>query len=56
MAEAEDATPYDIPGVAFSQVGNLCCFDALLSAYKLDGPTLTWLVAIVSFERASTQG
>lgn len=47
VAEVEDATPYDFPGVAFSHVGELCSFDAFLSAYKLSDPALAQLAEIV---------
>lgn len=47
VAEAENATPYDIPGVAFSHVGELCSFDAFLRAYDLHDPALATLAAIV---------
>jgi hypothetical protein len=41
------ATPYDIPGVALSHVGELCSFDAFLAAYRLDSPALAQLATIV---------
>jgi hypothetical protein len=47
VAEAEGATPYDIPNVRFSHVGELCSFDAFLSEYRLDDPALAQLAAIV---------
>lgn len=47
VAESEQATPYDIPGVKFSHVGELCSFDAFLTIYKLDDPALAMLAAIV---------
>lgn len=47
VAESEQATPYDIPGVKFSHVGELCSFDAFLTIYKLDAPALVMLAAIV---------
>jgi len=47
MASETGATPYDIPGVAFSHVGELCSFDAFLSAYKLEQPALKQLAEIV---------
>lgn len=47
VAEAEGATPYDIPGVRFSHVGELCSFDAFLSEYGLDDPALAQLAEIV---------
>lgn len=41
------ATPYDIPGVEFSHVGELCSFDAFLKKYHLDDPALQELAKIV---------
>ena len=35
VAEATGAIPYDIPGVEYGHVGELCSFDAfLLTAYR----------------------
>jgi hypothetical protein len=47
VAEAEGASPYDIPGVELSHVGELCSFDAFLSKYHLKAPPLQLLAAIV---------
>jgi hypothetical protein len=47
VAEAEGATPYDIPGVEFSHDGELCSFDAFLAKYGLHDPALEQLAAIV---------
>lgn len=47
VAEAENATPYDIPGVKFSHVGEMCSFDAFLAEYGLDDPALAQLAVIV---------
>ena len=47
VAEAEGATPYDIPDVRFSHVGELCSFDAFLAEYGLDDPVLVQLAEIV---------
>lgn len=47
VAAREQATPYDIPDVKFSHVGELCSFDAFLSIYKLDDPALAMLAEIV---------
>ncbi|QTR51916.1 chromate resistance protein ChrB domain-containing protein [Thiothrix unzii] len=33
VAETSEATPYDIPGVEYSHVGELCSFDAFLKLY-----------------------
>ena len=49
LREARDtgATPYDIPGVEMSHVGELCSFDAFLTKYELDEPALQQLGAII---------
>ena len=47
VAEAQGATPYDIPGVEMSHVGELCSFDAFLAKYRLTDPALQDLAAIV---------
>ncbi len=47
VAERSGATPYDVPGVAFSHVGERCSFDAFLDHYRLDDPALRQLAAIV---------
>ena len=47
VAEETGATPYDIPGVEMSHVGELCSFDAFLAKYRLDEPALQQLAAIV---------
>jgi hypothetical protein len=41
------ATPYDIPNVELSHVGELCSFDAFLAKYRLDEPALSMLARIV---------
>ncbi|WP_308447418.1 sulfurtransferase/chromate resistance protein [Parachitinimonas caeni] len=46
-AAATGATPYDIPGVELSHVGDLCSFDAFLDKYRLTDPALHTLAAIV---------
>jgi hypothetical protein len=46
-ARAEGATPYDIPGVELTHVGELCSFDAFLAKYGLHEPALQQLAAIV---------
>jgi hypothetical protein len=46
-AEREGATPYDIPGVEMTHVGELCSFDAFLAKYRLDNPALQQLATIV---------
>lgn len=47
LSSETGATPYDIPGVAFSHVGERCSFDAFLLAYKLEQPALKQLAGIV---------
>lgn len=47
LAAETGATPYDIPGVELSHVGELCSFDAFLQKYGLDEPALQQLAAIV---------
>lgn len=47
VAEEEEATPYDIPGVEFSHAGELCSFDIFLAKYGLDEPALRQLAEIV---------
>jgi hypothetical protein len=47
VAQETGATPYDVPGVELSHVGELCSFDAFLSRYTLDDPALSRLAVIV---------
>ena len=47
VAEQTGATPYDVPGVEMSHVGELCSFDAFLQKYRLADPALQQLAAIV---------
>jgi hypothetical protein len=47
VAQEINATPYDIPGVEFSHVGELCSFDAFLKKYELTDPALQQLAVIV---------
>jgi hypothetical protein len=48
VAEQTGATPYDIPGVEMSHVGDRCSFDAFIAKYRLDGdPALQQLATIV---------
>lgn len=46
-AKAQDAIPYDVPGVAFSHEGELCSFDAFIKHYRLADPALQRLALIV---------
>ncbi|HEU0187667.1 MAG TPA: chromate resistance protein ChrB domain-containing protein [Gallionellaceae bacterium] len=47
IAAEQNATPYDVPGVEFTHVGELCSFDAFLKKYHLIDPALQQLAAIV---------
>ena len=47
LAKERDATPYDVPDVELSHVGELCSFDAFLNKYRLDEPALQMLATIV---------
>jgi hypothetical protein len=47
VAKEQNATPYDIPGVELSHVGELCSFDAFLRKYQLNDPALARLAVIV---------
>ena len=47
VSAATGATPYDIPDVEFSHVGDRCSFDAFLEKYKLTDPALQQLAEIV---------
>jgi len=46
-AAAEDAVPFDVPGVELTHVGDLCSFDAFLRRYALVDPALNELATIV---------
>lgn len=46
-ASEREAVPYDIPDVEFSHAGELCSFDAFLTAYRLHEPALDALALIV---------
>ena len=47
QADRRGATPYDVPGVELSHVGERCSFDAFLARYALHDPALQHLAAIV---------
>lgn len=47
VAKESEATPYDIPGVELSHVGEHCSFDAFLKKYDLKGAALERLALIV---------
>lgn len=46
-ARATGATPYDVPGVELSHVGELCSFDAFLTKFHLKEPALAHLAIVV---------
>jgi hypothetical protein len=47
VAKETGATPYDIPDVEMSHVGELCSFDTFLKKYNLTDPALQQLAVIV---------
>jgi hypothetical protein len=47
VAEETGATPYDIPGVEMTHVGEDCSFDTFLKKYDLTNPALQDLAIIV---------
>lgn len=47
VAAETGATPYDIPGVEMSHVGELCSFDAFLKKHQLAEPALMQLAEII---------
>jgi len=47
VAAETGATPYDVPDVELSHVGELCSFDAFLKHYELQAPSLEQLAVIV---------
>ena len=47
VARELGGTPYDIPGVAFSHVGEACSFDAFIKTFGLADPALDQLALIV---------
>ena len=46
-ADQTGAIPYDIPGVEYGHVGELCSFDAFLAKHRLIDPALQQLAVIV---------
>ena len=46
-ALAQNATPFDVPGVELTHDGALCSFDAFLKKYELRDPALARLADIV---------
>jgi len=47
VAQEQGAIPYDIAGVEYGHVGELCSFDAFLKKHNLTDPALHILAAIV---------
>ena len=47
VAEETGAIPYDIPGVEYGHVGELCSFDAFMRKHNLSDPVLQQLALIV---------
>ena len=47
VAQETGAIPYDIPGVEYGHVGELCSFDAFLRLHDLTDPALQDLAMIV---------
>ena len=47
FADAQGATPYDVPDVDYSHRGGECTFDAFVRRHALDDPALARLAAIV---------
>jgi hypothetical protein len=47
VANETDVIPYDIQGVEFTHLGELCSFDAFLKKYNLTDPALQQLAEIV---------
>lgn len=46
-AKETGAIAFDVPGVEFSHVGELCSFDAFLKKYQLTDPALEMLAVII---------
>src|SRR5450631_4412551 len=47
LAARTGATPFDVPGVELTHVGDLCSFDAFLNRFRLQDPALLKLAVIV---------
>jgi hypothetical protein len=47
VAADSGATPYDVPGVEMTHVGELCSFDAFIKKHALTDPALQQLATIV---------
>jgi hypothetical protein len=48
VAAAEDAIPFDAPGVKLTHRGELCTFDVLIADYGLKDPALLRMAKIVN--------
>jgi hypothetical protein len=46
-AQAQGATPYDVPGVEYTHVGEDCSFDTFIKKHRLADPALLQLAVIV---------
>ena len=46
-AQATGATPYDVPGVEYTHVGEDCSFDTFIKKHQLNDPALQQLATIV---------
>jgi len=47
MAQNLNATPFDIPNVELTHVGEACSFDAFIKKYEINDPALNHLAEIV---------
>jgi len=47
VAERENATPYDVPGVELGHCDGKCSFEAIISRYGIDDPAVVMLAEIV---------
>ncbi len=48
VAAADDAIPFDCPGVELTHRGDLCTFDVLIADYGLEDPALLRMAKIVN--------
>jgi hypothetical protein len=55
MAQEIGATPYDIPGIELTHVGELCSFDAFIEKYQIDDLDVSRLALIVRGADTSRQ-
>jgi len=47
MAKQLGATPYDVPGVELTHIGELCSFDAFIKKYRIEDLGVSRLAVIV---------